>query len=137
MRNCRDYFSVIFAEAPLFDRLYGLSIDDDIVNGMLKRFGLHDKVVCRQGAFSTLDLSTGQRKRLAMVVALLENRPVLVLDEWAADQDPEFREYFYQELLPELKARGKTVILVTHDDRYFSLADQLIRLDYGQMVAGE
>jgi len=84
--------------------------------------------------FSTTDLSTGQRKRLALVNAWLEERPVLVFDEWAADQDPAFRRIFYTELLPDLKRLGKTIIVISHDDRYFDIADHLVRLRAGQVV---
>ena len=86
------------------------------------------------GVFSTTRLSRGQRKRLALVTAYLEDRPIYLFDEWAADQDPLFRRVFYQRLLPELKRRGKTVVAVTHDDRYFDAADQLIKLEEGKVV---
>jgi putative ATP-binding cassette transporter len=82
-------------------------------------------------------LSTGQKKRLAMVVALLEDRPIYVLDEWAADQDPEFRKHYYEELLPSLKRRGKTIIAISHDDRYFHCADRVVMMDYGKIRAIE
>ena len=88
----------------------------------------------RDGAFSTTDLSTGQRKRLALVHAYLENRPVLVLDEWAADQDPTFRRIFYAEILPDLKRQGKTLIVISHDDRYFGAADRYVRIEDGRIV---
>jgi putative pyoverdin transport system ATP-binding/permease protein len=93
-----------------------------------------DKTAFDGGRFSTLDLSSGQRKRLALIVALLEDRPILVLDEWAADQDPHFRQYFYETMIPDLKARGKTVIAATHDDRYFHVADRVIKLEYGEQL---
>jgi putative ATP-binding cassette transporter len=86
------------------------------------------------GRFTTLDLSAGQRKRLALAVSILEDRPVLVLDEWAADQDPPFREFFYREILPDLRRRGKTIVAVTHDDKYFDAADRVLKMDYGQFV---
>ena len=86
------------------------------------------------GRFSTLDLSTGQRKRLAMVAALLDDKPIYIFDEWAADQDPGFRRYFYEGLLGELKARGKTVLAVTHDDRYFGVADRVVKRGEGGVV---
>jgi putative pyoverdin transport system ATP-binding/permease protein len=95
---------------------------------------LDHKVSIKDGAFSTLELSQGQRKRLALLVAYLEDRPFYVFDEWAADQDPLFKDVFYRELLPELKAKGKTVLVITHDDRYFHLADRYIKLEYGQLV---
>jgi putative ATP-binding cassette transporter len=83
-----------------------------------------------------VDLSTGQRKRLALVHAYLEGRPVLVFDEWAADQDPTFRHLFYTELLPELRDKGHLLIVVSHDDRYFHLADRVIRMAQGRIVEG-
>lgn len=85
------------------------------------------------GRFRTTDLSTGQRKRLALVQIYLEDRPVVVFDEWAAEQDPTFRRIFYEELLPDLKRQGKTLIVISHDDRYFGVADRLIRLEGGQI----
>ena len=95
---------------------------------------LEDKVRFENGRFSTVELSTGQRKRLAMVVALLENRPIYIFDEWAAEQDPGFRAYFYEELVPELKKSGKAVIIVTHDDRYFDHADRIYKMDLGSFA---
>src|SRR6266536_1713589 len=80
------------------------------------------------------DLSQGQRKRLALLTAYLEDRPFYLFDEWASDQDPQFKDIFYRKLLPDLKARGKTVLVITHDDKYFNLADRIIKLDYGQLV---
>jgi putative ATP-binding cassette transporter len=86
------------------------------------------------GRLSTLGLSQGQRKRLALLTAYLENRPIYLFDEWAADQDPLFREIFYQEVLPELRSRGKGLLVISHDDKYFPLADRLLRLDYGKLT---
>ena len=82
-------------------------------------------------------LVTGQRKRLALIVALLEDKPIYVFDEWAADQDAEFRQRFYEQIIPDLVARGKTVIAVTHDDRWFHKCDQLLKLDYGKLSKAE
>ena len=132
----RSHFTVIFSDFHLFDRLYGLTqVDRTRVTAELTRMQLHEKVrVDEAGRFSTLDLSGGQRKRLALVVGLLEDRPVLVFDEWAAEQDPEFRRSFYEEILPALRAEGRTIIAATHDDRYFSVADQIVKLELGQMV---
>ena len=92
------------------------------------------KVSIRDGIFSTTDLSTGQRKRLALIQVFLEQRPIVVLDEWAADQDPSFRRVFYEKLLPDMKRQGKTLIIVSHDDRYFKVADRLIKMDGGRIV---
>lgn len=130
----RELFSCIFTDFHLFARPYGLEgADPAEVAALLLRLGLQDKVTFVDGAFSTQALSTGQRKRLAMVVALLEDRPIMVLDEWAADQDAHYRHMFYTELLPELRRRGKTVIAVTHDDRYWPVADRRIVLDLGRV----
>jgi putative ATP-binding cassette transporter len=124
--------AAVFADFHLFPKLYGLSqVSDEQVRERLQQLRLADKTDYVGGRFSELALSTGQRKRMAMAVALLEDRSVYVFDEWAADQDPEFRQYYYQELLPELKRRGKTVLAITHDDRYFHCADRVITMEYG------
>ncbi|EYF04563.1 cyclic peptide export ABC transporter [Chondromyces apiculatus] len=134
----REMFSVIFADFHLFSKLYGvLDADEQLVQRLLKQMQIADKTSYVDARFTTRSLSTGQRKRLAMIVSLLEDRPICVFDEWAADQDPEFRRYFYDELIPSLKARGKTVIAVTHDDRYFHYADRVVTLEYGQVKSIE
>ncbi|OQY58819.1 MAG: hypothetical protein B6245_09925 [Desulfobacteraceae bacterium 4572_88] len=135
MRQHRYLFAPIFGDVHLFDRFYGLSgVDEQRVSELLGLMQLDQKVQFADGRFSNLDLSTGQRKRLAMVEAMIEDRQIYVFDEWAAEQDPQFREYFYTGLLGELKAQGKTVIAVTHDDRYFHVADQVMNMDYGRMI---
>ena len=132
-RGCQDLFSLIFADFHLFDRLYGRrDADPAKVAALLEEFGLSTVTRFENGGFTVRTLSTGQRKRLAMVVALLDDRPVLLLDEWAADQDPPFRTLFYETLLPRLREAGKTVVAVSHDDRFFHVADQVIALDYGR-----
>lgn len=135
----RQLFSAIFSDFHLFDQLLdGASAELDAqANALIARLCLQHKVQVRNGAFTTRALSQGQRKRLALVVAYLEDRPFLLFDEWAADQDPLFKEVFYRELLPELKARGKAVLVISHDDRYFHLADRLIRMENGQVVSIE
>lgn len=132
----RQNFSAIFSDFHLFEQLLDApSADLDARgNALLAKLHLQHKVQVRQGAFTTRALSQGQRKRLALVVAYLEDRPFLVFDEWAADQDPVFKGVFYRELLPELKAMGKTVLVISHDDRYFDLADRVIRMENGQVV---
>ena len=95
---------------------------------------MQDKVEYQNGGFTRTSLSTGQRKRLAFIAAILEDKPILVMDEFAADQDPQFRQYFYETLLPEIKAMGKTVVAVTHDDHYFHVADRLLKMEEGRMV---
>src|SRR5207245_7664168 len=100
----------------------------------LAQLHLNQKVKVNNGTLSTTALSRGQRKRLALLTAYLENRPFYVFDEWASDQDPLFKEVFYTQLLPELKARGKTALVITHDEKYFPLADRVLKLDYGKPV---
>jgi putative ATP-binding cassette transporter len=135
----RQNFSAIFSDFHLFEQLLDAPSAqlDERGNALLTKLHLHHKVQVKQGAFTTRALSQGQRKRLALVVAYLEDRPFLVFDEWAADQDPVFKEVFYRELLPELKAMGKTVLVISHDDRYFDLADRLIRMENGQVISVE
>ncbi len=132
----RQLFSAIFADFYLFDNLLGLSRPDLDAQAAeyLKQLHLHHKVTVQNGALSTTAVSQGQRKRLALLTAYLEDRPFYLFDEWAADQDPHFKNVFYTQLLPELKARGKAVLVVTHDDRFFYLADRIFKLDYGKLV---
>ncbi|MDQ2103730.1 cyclic peptide export ABC transporter [Azospirillum isscasi] len=130
----RALFSAIFTDFYLFRTLDGAdAIDPATVDSLLQLMRIDGKTRFEEQRFSTLDLSTGQRKRLALVVALLENRPVMIFDEWAADQDPEFRRYFYETLLPSLKRQGKTVIAVTHDEHFLHHADRLVKMEYGRI----
>ena len=130
----RNMFAAVFSDFHLFKRLFGMmEADAARIEGLLRLLEIEGKTGVTEGAFDTLDLSGGQRKRVALAVALLEDRPVLVLDEWAADQDPVFRKKFYEQLLPELKRLGKTIIAITHDDHYFHLADRQLRMEYGQI----
>jgi putative ATP-binding cassette transporter len=137
VQGYRELFSTVFSDFHLFDRLYGLEgVDEARVAGILDEMGLAAKTRYENGRFTVLNLSTGQRKRLALAVCLLEDREVLVFDEWAADQDPHFRQHFYEDVLRELKARGKTIIAATHDDRYWHVADRVLRLEYGALSHG-
>jgi putative ATP-binding cassette transporter len=131
----REQFSAVFSDFYLFASLVELGDDiDQRARRYLPRLDLDASVRIENGVLSTLALSQGQRRRLALLTAYLEDRPFYVFDEWAADQDPEHRETFYAQILPELKARGKTVVVITHDDRYFSLGDRVAKLDYGRIV---
>ena len=131
----RQHFSAVFADFYLFEQLLAAEQEDLSARAThyITQFGMAHKVSVVDGKFSTVDLSTGQRKRLALVSSYLEDRPVYLFDEWAADQDPAFKRVFYAELLPELKARGKTVIVITHDDNYFGYADRVIKLEDGHI----
>ena len=135
----RQLISAIFVDYHLFQRLYGIPDPDPFeVDRLLAQFRLLDKTQLAEGEFNTVDLSTGQRKRLALIVSLLEKRPILLLDEWAADQDPDFRRKFYFDLLPELHRASVTVVVVSHDDRYLDEMDlpaRRLRMDEGRFVA--
>ncbi len=132
----RQLFSVVFADGYLFKDLLGLDrpgLADDARTG-LERLGLGERVGIEGIAYSTTDLSQGQRRRLAMLNARLEDRPVLIFDEWAANQDPHFRQAFYREILPELREAGKAVLVISHDEEYYDVADRVVRLREGRFV---
>jgi len=131
----RQHFSVVFSDFFLFERLLGLNNHDidTQTQEYLTQLQLEHKVQVTNGILSTTALSQGQRKRLALLTAYLEDRPIYLFDEWASDQDPVFKEIFYTQLLPDLKQRGKAVLVISHDDRYFHLADHIIKLDYGKV----
>ena len=134
----RNLMSAIFFDYHLFQRLYGIEEPEPgEVDRLLAQFRLGDKTGLVDGQFRTLDLSGGQRRRLALIVSLLEKRPILLLDEWTAEQDPEFRRKFYDELLPNLMKAGATIVVITHDDRYLDELDlpaRRIRMDEGRIV---
>ncbi|MBD2531642.1 cyclic peptide export ABC transporter [Nostoc flagelliforme FACHB-838] len=131
----RQHFSVVFSDFYLFEELLGLKNSDLDAQAKkyLKQLQLDHKVKVENGQLSTTALSQGQRKRLALLTAYLEDRPIYLFDEWAADQDPVFKEIFYTQLLPDLRSRGKTVLVISHDDHYFHLANRIIKLDYGKI----
>ena len=132
----RQQFTAVFAEPYLFEFLLGYE-DVDIeqrAREVLVQLQLEHKVRIEKGRFSTLDLSQGQRKRMVLLSAYLDNRPFCVFDEWAADQDPIFKKVFYTKLLPDLKRQGKTVVVITHDEQYFGIADRCIKLADGQLA---
>jgi len=131
----RQLFSAVFADFYLFENLLGLNrpnVDAQAAE-YLELLHLRHKVKVRNGVLSTTAVSQGQRKRLALLTAYVEDRPFYLFDEWAADQDPYFKNVFYTQLLPELKRRGKTVLVISHDDKYFSVADRIVKLDYGRL----
>jgi putative ATP-binding cassette transporter len=133
----RQLWSVVFSDVHLFDRLYGIDPQGlpQRSGELITKLGLQGVVSVTHGEFSSLDVSHGQRKRLGLFVALLEDRPFYLFDEWAADQDPDWKRIFYRELLSELRARGKGVVVITHDDRYFDAADRRLVLHDGQLDA--
>jgi putative ATP-binding cassette transporter len=132
----RSLFATVFTDYHLFERLYGLyDVPDEEIARELDFIEMSGKTRVVNYEFETMELSGGQRKRLALLVALLENRPIYIFDEMAADQDPAFRRKFYTEILPLLRTQGRTVIAVTHDDKYFGEADRLLKMDEGRFVS--
>jgi putative pyoverdin transport system ATP-binding/permease protein len=132
----RQLFSVVFSDFFLFESLLGLDSPehDAEARKQLEQLHLKHKVRIKDGRFSTTELSQGQRKRLALLAAYLEDTPIFLFDEWAADQDPEFKRVFYYQIVPQLKARGKTVVVISHDDAYYHVGDRIVKLDYGQVI---
>lgn len=141
LKSYRSLIAPVFSDFHLFDRFYGLDEFNEITaREFLDWMEMTHVTDITADQFTRTDLSTGQRKRLALVASLLEGKPILVLDEWAADQDSHFRLKFYREILPELRRRGLTIIAVTHDDRYFDVADRRLHLEEGRLTerqAGE
>jgi len=133
----RELFSTVFYDFHLLDDLIlPTDIEPGEIEGVLDKLKLSHKVSVTEGRLSTTDLSAGQRRRLALLQVYLDRRPIIVLDEWAAEQDPIFRRFFYTEILPELHRRGTTIVAVSHDDRYFSAAQRcLMLMDDGRFVA--
>jgi putative ATP-binding cassette transporter len=139
LNSGRQYISAIFTDYYLFDRLLSNlhEVDEGLVNQYLSELEIDRKVKVENGRFSTLALSDGQRKRLALLVSFLEDRDIYIFDEWAADQDPTFKQVFYHHILPELKARNKVVVVISHDERFFSVADNLIIMEEGRLLRTE
>jgi len=135
IQGYRDLFSTIFTDFHLFDRLYGVeNYDQEEADALIRAMEIdHVTSICDK-QITNRNLSTGQKKRLALALTRIEDKPIFIFDEWAADQDPQFRKYFYNEIIPELKRKGKTIVAVTHDDHYFSAADRIIKLEFGSVV---
>jgi putative ATP-binding cassette transporter len=132
----RQLFSAVFSDFYLFERIRNSQITnlDELARNYLIQLQLDHKVTIEEGLFSTTALSQGQRKRLALLTAYLDDRPFYVFDEWAADQDPVFKQVFYTQILQELKSRGKAVLVISHDDSYYHVADRIIKLEFGKCL---
>ena len=132
----RQYFSSVFTDFHLFSQLLGgdgALADADLVSAWVAHLHLQDKIHIENSHIQNTALSQGQKKRLGLLLAAVEQRPVLILDEWAADQDPHFRKVFYEQLLPVLKAQGHTIFAISHDDKYFHHADRIIQMHNGKL----
>jgi len=133
-QSYRELFSTILSDFYLFDKIYGVdNIDQKNVDNLLTQMQLRTKTKFSDNAFTNKELSTGQRKRLALINTILEDKQIYIFDEWAADQDPQFRKYFYEDILSKFKEQGKTIIAVTHDDQYFNVADKIYKMEYGKL----
>lgn len=134
-----QFFAAVFSDYHLFDKLYGISktFQKENIDIYMQLLQLKDKTMITGGGFSTIQLSTGQKKRLALLVCYLEDKPIYLFDEWAADQDPIFRRFFYEKLLPDMKKKGKCVIVISHDDQYFHVADKMLVLESGKIKKAE
>lgn len=137
LASYRQEIAAIYTDFYLFDRLLGLDgkVDQKLIDEYLHDLDLQRKVKVSDGRFSTLSLSDGQRKRLALLVTFLEDRNLYLFDEWAADQDPVFKDVYYEKILPRLKARNKAVVAISHDSRYFDIADRLLVMEDGQLIS--
>ena len=130
-----EYFSTVFSPPYLFQKLYNVDTQKmkQEVDEYLQLLDLAHKVEIKNNKYSTTKLSGGQRKRLSLLQCYLEDTPIFLFDELAADQDPQYRRFFYKELLPKMRAMGKIVIAITHDDQYFDVADQIMRMNEGRL----
>ncbi|CAM3806484.1 ABC transporter ATP-binding protein YojI [Vibrio aerogenes CECT 7868] len=136
----QQMFSTIFSDFHLFEHVLNAAGElesDEVIGRYLTELELGHKVTSKDGKFSSVAMSQGQKKRLALLMSYIENTPVCLYDEWAADQDPRFREIFYTQIIPQLKRQNKLVVVISHDDRYFHLADQLVKFENGQIVVDE
>jgi cyclic peptide transporter len=138
LKSYKSLFAPVFSDFHLFDEFYGMpDLDLQKANQYLELFEIEDKVTIQEGKLLNINISTGQRKRLALIYAMLEKKPVLILDEFAADQDPHFKKKFYKEILGFIRQEGFTVIAITHDDQYYQYADKLYKMDAGQLSEPE
>ena len=130
-----EYYSTVFSDYYLFEKLYGIDVDakSELIKSYLRYFELDKKVFLNKDKISSIKLSSGQKKRLALILCLLNDSPIILLDEWAADQSPSFKKIFYHNIILELKQMGKIVIAITHDDHYYNVADKIIKLDSGKI----
>jgi putative pyoverdin transport system ATP-binding/permease protein len=140
INSFRQQVACIYSDYYLFKQLHS-KVDSSTkfdllvqVDFYLEVLQLKGKVELRDGYFTTLHLSDGQRRRLALLVAFLDNKSLYIFDEWAADQDPEFKKIFYYDILPNLKAQGKSIVAISHDDRYFDVADQVLIMESGRLI---
>ena len=129
------HLAIIFSDCFLFKNLIGADKKEISIEAKkyLKKFGVNNKTRIHEGKYTSLALSDGERKRIALISMLLEDRDIYIFDEWAAHQDFKFKEMFYTEILRILKRRQKIVLVITHDDQYFRFADRIVKMDFGKI----
>jgi len=135
MRQYRSKFAVVFSDFSLFEGVADLDPRDmgPDTERLAARLKLKDWMLSPRPGGSRAAVSAGERRRIALLMALIEDRPIMLFDEWAADQDPTYKDLFYRDILPSLRARGKLVIVLSHDERYFHLGDRVLWLERGQV----
>jgi putative ATP-binding cassette transporter len=133
----RQLFSSVFTDFYLFSELIdseGQHADTQLIKEWVERLQMEGKVPVEDSRLVNVNMSQGQRKRLGLLLSVVENKQILILDEWAADQDPSFRKVFYEELLPLLKQQGYTIFAISHDDKYFHHADRILEMRQGELL---
>lgn len=133
---CQSYIAAVFADSYITKFNYSSYVlqKNHNYSKWLTFFKMDSVVQNDTEEAARRPFSKGQSKRMSLILALMECKPILILDEWAADQDPEFRKYFYEEIIPFLKSKGKTIVAVSHDDKYFKVADRIIKFEEGKVV---
>lgn len=135
-RHYRELFSAIYSDFYLFNQILGNNDEPnpELLEKWLNILALKEKLNITENKITNTELSTGQKKRIALLLSIVEGKEILLLDEWAADQDPMYRQYFYHEIIPLLQAMGKTLFIISHDDHYFDKADRLFEMRNGHLT---
>jgi putative ABC transport system ATP-binding protein len=95
---------------------------------LLKRIGLGER-----REHLPFQLSAGEQQRVAIARALANNPPIILADEPTANLDQK-TSLFIRDLFKDMKNRGKTIIIATHDDYLIELADKVITFEEGSII---
>jgi putative pyoverdin transport system ATP-binding/permease protein len=131
----RRKVAAVFSDFCLFEGVADLQLDDlgGEFNWLITRLQLSRQMITAPAAQSqSTALTSGERERIALLRAVTEGRPVLIFDEWAADQDHGFKDFFYREFLPRQRRDRKLVVVISDDERYFHTADRVLWLERGE-----
>ena len=121
----QDYMTVMEA-LKMFGSFYEHTIP---VDQLIEQCSLHEFL-----DRDTRKLSGGQKQRLLLAIALVNDPDVVFLDEPTTGLDPQARRNFWQ-LINDIKARGKTVVLTTHYmEEAKLLCDTLVFMDHGKII---